>query len=78
MKIYVVTMYRWGDRECHSYVEGAYIDPVVAETMGEHEAIDRGGKYEYEILEFDSSDADHRIVWKPMKERFATKHTVSK
>ena len=46
--------------------------------MGEHEAIDRGGKYEYEILEFDSDNAEHRVVWKPMKERFATKHTVSK
>ena len=74
MKIYVVTMYRWGDRECHSYVEGAYTDPAVAETMGEHEALSRGGKYEYEILEFDSSNVDHVVTWKPMKERFATKH----
>ena len=67
MKIYVVTMYRWGDREAHSYVEGAYIDPIVAETMGEHEALYRGGKYEFEVLEFDSSNVDYMKTYIPMK-----------
>ena len=29
MKIYVVTMYRWGDKENHSYVVGAFVDDMV-------------------------------------------------
>lgn len=72
MKIYVVTMYRWGDREAHSYVEGAYLDPIVAETMGEHEALYRGGKYEFEVLEFDPYNADHMKTYIPMKSERCT------
>ena len=53
MKIYVVTMYRWGDRESHSYVHGIYTKKELALKMAQEEKEYRGGnKYYPEILEF--------------------------
>lgn len=50
--IYVVTMYRWGDRERHSYVLGAYSTKTKAEKAGEAEREYRGwNKYYPEALE---------------------------
>lgn len=49
MIIYVVTAYRWGDREKHSYVVGAYDNLVDANTQARREEMYRGGKYECEI-----------------------------
>lgn len=48
--IYVVTMYRWGDRENHSYVVGAYSTEAKAIEAGRLEEEWRGGKYAHEIV----------------------------
>lgn len=49
---YVVTMYRWGDRECHSYVLGVYTTKTKAEKAAMKEQEYRGGtKYYPECLE---------------------------
>lgn len=50
MKVYVVTMYRWGDRENHSYVLGVWDDKDVAIEKGKEEISYRGGKYEPEVI----------------------------
>ena len=48
--VYVVTMYRWGNRENHSYVVGVYSSNESAIEAAKCEANSRGGKYEAEIL----------------------------
>jgi hypothetical protein len=56
MKIYVVTMYRWGDRENHSYVVGAFADDEErAVRLGKEMHEYRGGKYDPEVVCFDHS-----------------------
>ena len=37
MKIYVVEMLRWGDRESHSYVIGAFSSKEAADLAGDAE-----------------------------------------
>ena len=48
--VYIVTMYRYGDREKHSYVYGAFSTEATAREWGEEEKDYRGGKYEPEII----------------------------
>ncbi len=49
---YVVTMYRWGNRENHSYVLGVFSTKTKAIKAGEKEQSYRGGtKYYPECLE---------------------------
>ena len=50
--VYVVTMYRFGDREKHSYVYGAFSNENIAREWSEKEKDYRGGKYEPEIIRF--------------------------
>lgn len=50
-KIYVVNMLRWGSRENHGYTLSAFTTIQKAYEAAEEEAINRGGKYEYEIIE---------------------------
>lgn len=52
-KVYVVNMLRYGSRENHSYALSVHSTVQKAYDAGEREAIDRGGKYEYEIIEMD-------------------------
>ena len=47
--VYVVTMYRYGDREKHSYVTGVFSDPDLARRSGYDEEFVRGGKYKAEV-----------------------------
>lgn len=49
--IYVVTAYRWGDHEKHSYVVGAYDNYEGASDEARLEEMYRGGKYECEIVQ---------------------------
>ena len=49
-QVYVVTMYRWGDRDNHSYVVGAYTTEEKATEAGLQEEQCRGGKYAHEIV----------------------------
>ena len=50
--VYVVTMYRYGDREKHSYVLGVFSTAEMAKKWGEDDEIFRGGKYKHEITSF--------------------------
>lgn len=53
MKIaYVVTMYRYGNREKHSYVLGVFTTYKLAEDWGSTEKAYRAGKYEPDITQF--------------------------
>ena len=56
IKVYVVTMYRYGDREAHSYVLGVYSTKEIAETEALREKDHRGGKYDPEIIEMPVDD----------------------
>jgi|WetSurMetagenome_2_1015567.scaffolds.fasta_scaffold08132_7 hypothetical protein len=48
--VYVVTMYRWGNYENHSYVLGVFDTNIKAKNAGKREEKFRGGKYFYESL----------------------------
>lgn len=50
-KVYVVNMLRWGSRENHSYTLSVHSNVQKAYEAGEREAIERDGKYDYEIIE---------------------------
>ena len=54
--VYVITMYRYGDHEKHSYVAGVYADVERAKKFGADEEVFRGGKYKYEIVPFVLND----------------------
>lgn len=54
--IYVVTMYRWGDREKHSYVLGVYTKERIAREKAAEEEFERGGKYDAHILRFEPNN----------------------
>lgn len=49
MKLYVVHMYRWGDEENHSYIEGVYDTMEKAVEAEKHEREWRANKYEGKI-----------------------------
>lgn len=51
MTIYVVTAYRWGQRDNHSYVVSAETSLERAKTVAQYEFEYRGGKYGIEICE---------------------------
>ena len=62
-KIYVTTMYRWGDREAHSYVLYVGFSKHAATKAGEDEREYRGGKYIPGIDEFTPGDMkSHKII----------------
>ena len=52
MVVYVVTMYRYGDREKHSYVYGVFSDKELAQRSGYDEEFVRWGKYKAEVTEW--------------------------
>ena len=49
MKLYVVHMYRYGDEDGHSYIEGVYSNRKAAVKHGKAEEVSRAGKYEHKI-----------------------------
>lgn len=49
--IYIVTAYRWGSRENHSYVVGCFNDLELAIKCADGQAIYRGGKYKCVVEE---------------------------
>jgi len=55
-EVCVVTMYRNGDHDSHSYVYGVFSNPYAARTQAEREKKYRGGKYEYQITIFSLDD----------------------
>lgn len=56
-KIYVVSAYRWGLRDCHSYVVGAKMSRDEAVTLADAHVEYRGGKYGCEVVECDGETA---------------------
>ena len=71
-------MYRWGDREAHSYVIGAFTKKQKAIDEGKKEEEYRGGKYSSEVLEFDPNESfacvEKRVkVVKELKRHYAFK-----
>lgn len=50
MSIYVVTAYRWGQRNAHSYVVGAFTNKTAAIECAEAHVDYRGGKYGCEVV----------------------------
>ena len=57
MKIYVIHAYKYGDRERHSYQVGATTDPDLAVVIAINEEVERGGKYECEIIEWEDGNS---------------------
>jgi hypothetical protein len=51
-QFYVVTMYRWGDRQAHAYCIGVFSNPDIADRAGNTEKAWRGNKYEPVIEPF--------------------------
>ena len=51
MQIFIVTAYRWGNKECHSYVLGAFDNKETAIEQAKLEKEWRGGKYDCEVLD---------------------------
>lgn len=49
--MYIVTMYRYANREAHSYVLGVWNEKRTAMKVAEKEEENRGGKYIAEIVE---------------------------
>jgi hypothetical protein len=50
MSVYVVTAYRWGQRNAHSYVVGAFTNKTAAIECAEAHVDYRGGKYGCEVV----------------------------
>ncbi len=57
-KIYVITMYKWGERINHSYVLGVYTKKALAISEADKEEQDRAGKYMSEILEYNPNETN--------------------
>lgn len=52
-KVYVVTMYRYSNRDTHSYVLGVYSTEKKAIDNGLTEEAHQAGKYKCEVIEFE-------------------------
>jgi hypothetical protein len=65
--IYVVHMLRYGSVENHSYILGAFKNYSLAYNAAESEACDRGGKYEYEIIETELNNPDNTFLGRSFK-----------
>lgn len=64
-KLYVVTMYRWGDANNHSYVLGVFSKKETAIKRGESESFFRGRKYMPECLEIGMNEiSDNGLAFK--------------
>jgi len=49
--MYIVTAYRYGDTETHSYVLGVFGTEEIARTVSEYECDYRGGKYSCKVIQ---------------------------
>lgn len=70
--VYVVTMYRWGSREGHSYLVGVFYDLEKAKIEAEKEREHRGGKYEW-IVQAMCLDKDVRSSYEDCKMKIVAK-----
>ncbi len=51
MKVYIVIMHRYGEREAHTYIKGIYKNKENAIKVGKEEEMCRDGKYDSVIRE---------------------------
>ena len=61
MKIYVTTMYRYGNRESHSYVVHAGTDKHDAWQAGVDEKNFSYGEYDFEVVSFDFGEIEYPL-----------------
>lgn len=68
MKIFIVTAYRWGNKECHSYVLGAFDNKETAIEQAIKEKEWRGGKYDCEVVCMELNESlqykNYEVVYK--------------
>lgn len=80
MKLYILEMLRYGDREKHSYVVGAFDNLDQALKEGVAHEIHRGGKYEFAITTVNLNEyttyGDEMV--KDYGEEEFTQHVVSR
>jgi hypothetical protein len=57
MKVYIVTAYRWGDREEHSYVVGVFDNEENSIKQAKLETEWRGGKYTCEVRSMELNES---------------------
>ena len=64
MSYFIVTAYRWGDKERHSYVVGMTNTKALAVQYAEDEEDFRGGKYRCEVIEIPLNEVmeDRHII----------------
>lgn len=56
-KTYIVTAYKYGSRNNHSYVVGVYNDKYLAVDSAEEEEDNNNGKYVCEVLCFNKTNS---------------------
>jgi hypothetical protein len=59
--IYIVTSYRWGNHQDHSYPIGAFTKKAQAIKAADSHAEYRGGKYECEVDEVTADQFDNGV-----------------
>jgi hypothetical protein len=57
MLVYIVTAYRFGNRESHSYVVGAFDNEEASLKQAKIEREWRGGKYECEVRSMELNES---------------------
>ena len=68
-KYYIVTMYRWGNKENYSYTLGVYSTKILATKAGREEQKYRGGlKYVPEVVAYCLDDKNSRDIISPIKD----------
>jgi hypothetical protein len=68
MDVFIVTMYRWGERHNHSYVLGVYSSGRWAITYAIVEQGWRGNKYRAEVLRCKLDEEAHEVVYGNIKD----------
>ena len=71
-KIYVTTMFRWGEYDNHSYIVYVGNSKSKALSHGAEEENQRGNKYSHQVLEFEPNtycscgDTTHKVIKEPV------------
>jgi len=63
LKFYLATAYRWGQTNEHWYHVYCGMDRTKALSLGQCEAMDRGGKYGVCVWEFDADGVNYKRLW---------------
>lgn len=77
MNLYITTMYRYANKEKHSYVLGVFSKQEQAVVEGELERVNRGNKYFPEVLEMKLNISKKKKVVLPVNIKKLTNEHVS-